>query len=1039
MNNDDYWKKAVDMLTGYMLPDRKTLFDDLKGNEGIPLMHVRMPHAGSEYTPGFVSGGGWRYESTDYVIPFYNAPKSWNADPAPGTTLDRWWAYITILGTMGGDDRLPPSGYDNPAGSDNTSQYLKDKGRYNEEGEYIKWNTRPLAQYSHGSADALFQIAYYPHNTWGFNNRGLSVDDSSYVDLLSFTEVGRAFDRAVNFFEDGAQRMKEWDGKEIGEESDTWSGTGASLFKHLIHKLNRNYDGYAEQLHGGASNAVEVSLDGYTLTSKPARALAYAQSVIRQEAENLYNAWLAWRDTSSPQRWLYDLLQQARLELFDNQYERTDIEPGTGTGLSYSKIISTAGFRQMITIEGKEYGAPGDTGTWKAIGEEAVRRWDHHAQEWLSAAGSESIERINEALRDVVKAFDDKLSDRDQQSLSEIANKEQTDKERDEIRKQNEEDRARAEKDRDEIRKQNEEDRARAEKDRDDALAENDESRKQAEEDRDEIRKQNESDRARAEKDRADALAENDESRKQAEADSDAARKTAEQDRNQAKQDQDAVRKQNEQDRATALTQQDEARAKAEQDSERLRAEQDEARAKAEKDSEEAKKSAAEQQSLVLSQNAGQRAIEDAERERIRNQQQQDRDEALAQAKKDREEAEKQQDEERQDIQAQELAAREQAETDRQKVLQDQQETRDQANRDQEEARQQALKEQTQAKYDLERDKADARAQYEQDLADAKAERDSADEAADQQSAQAKKDFDQARADATAQRDNARQKAESERAQAKLEYEKALSDGQISPEAAKAEYDQKLADINDREQETIEKADQQEAAAKEEYEREKAAIQQEQDQASQDAEQARKQAKADYDEHMADVQSESDRLRASQTDTGDLIRQRIDALPQPSALSSTYSPYGSEFGGNLYNLDDLGSALGRGQELAVNPSAGTGEYSGSPGMLPQTGKGGAAGGEGGSASERTRSVLEQGVSRAGRRGGTLEAQENSVATRGAVPTASGTPFAPPMSGGSGPQQNQATESSDRERTTWLAEDEEVWGTDEGGAPQALGR
>lgn len=49
------------------------------------------------------------------------------------------------------------------------------------------------------------------------------------------------------------------------------------------------------------------------------------------------------------------------------------------------------------------------------------------------------------------------------------------------------------------------------------------------------------------------------------------------------------------------------------------------------------------------------------------------------------------------------------------------------------------------------------------------------------------------------------------------------------------------------------------------------------------------------------------------------------------------------------------------------------------------------------------------------------------------------PFAPPMAGGMGPQQNQSTESGDRERTTWLAEDEDVWGTDEGGAPQALGR
>ncbi|MFK4103138.1 AAWKG family protein, partial [Streptomyces sp. NPDC019531] len=602
MINDDYWKKAVDMLTGYVLPDRKTLFDNLKGNEGIPLMHVRMPHAGSDYQPGFVSGGGWRYHNTDYVMPFYNAPKSWAADPEPGTTLDRWWAYITILGTVGGDDRLPPSGFDDPASTESTSEFLKDKGRWNKDGEYIKWNNGPLLQYSHGSGEALRQIADYPYSSQGFNNRGLSVDDGAYVDLLSFTEVARAFDRAVNFFDDGAQRMKDWDGKEIGEGSDAWSGTGASLFKHLVHKLLKNYEGYTEQLRGDASNGVEVSLDGYPLTSKPARALAYAQSVIRQEAENLHTTWRVWQPTgSSPQAMLYDLLQQARLELFDNQYDHTDIGPGHGRALG--AIVSTAGFRQMITIDGKDYGPPSDLNTWKAIGEEAIRRWDQNAQEWLAEAGAVSIERINEALRDVVKAFDDKLTDRDHQSLSDIANKEQTDKDRDQ-----------AKKDRDEVRKQNDEDRDQAKKDRD------------------EVRKQNDEDRARAKKDQDEARAKAEQDRARAEKDQDEARAKAEQDRARVEKDQDEARKQNDEDRARAKKDQDEARAKAEQDRD------------------DAKKGAAEQQSLALSGAAAQRAKDDAERERIRDQQQKDRDEALAQAKKDREEAGKQQAEERQRV-----------------------------------------------------------------------------------------------------------------------------------------------------------------------------------------------------------------------------------------------------------------------------------------------------------------------------------------------------------------------------------------------------
>lgn len=70
-NNDDNWKKAVDMLTGYVLPERSTLFDKLRGNDDIPLMHVRLHKAGGEEpVDGFIASGG-RGANTDYIIPFY--------------------------------------------------------------------------------------------------------------------------------------------------------------------------------------------------------------------------------------------------------------------------------------------------------------------------------------------------------------------------------------------------------------------------------------------------------------------------------------------------------------------------------------------------------------------------------------------------------------------------------------------------------------------------------------------------------------------------------------------------------------------------------------------------------------------------------------------------------------------------------------------------------------------------------------------------------------------------------------------------------
>jgi hypothetical protein len=62
-----------------------------------------------------------------------------------------------------------------------------------------------------------------------------------------------------------------------------------------------------------------------------------------------------------------------------------------------------------------------------------------------------------------------------------------------------------------------------------------------------------------------------------------------------------------------------------------------------------------------------------------------------------------------------------------------------------------------------------------------------------------------------------------------------------------------------------------------------------------------------------------------------------------------------------------------------------------------------------------------------------------ILTRGSTPTSSsGSPYAPGGSPAAG-QGNQSTESGDRERSSWVPEDEDVWGTDEGGAPAVIGR
>ena len=1069
-NNNDNWKKAVDLLTGYVLPERKTLFDDLKGNDGIPLIHVRLDkHGGPEYSSGFLSSSGWKTHNTDYTIPFYR-PSDDSQDVSAGKYLYRYRAYITFLAS---GQSWPPSGDDVIPDYTKTSERLKDKGGWNKEGEKLDWNTNALVRYVYGSRDALSQITMWPYSTHGFKNRGYPVDDADYVDLRTFTDAAKAFDRVVKFFEDSAVTVGKWDTENIGEGSDSWDGTSAAIFKELIHKLARNYEGYADQLNGrGGDDKSAVTVDGVTVTSEPARALADAQGVLLAQAQKLHDAWEAWKAESNPQRWLYDMLQNARLTLFDTQYDKTDIDTvssGSGPYTSWHNyVVSTDGFQNEIVIEGKSYGKPSEMTTWKAIADEAVRRWEQSVQDWLSTAGAEAIVAIHNAFKTAEKAFDTSITDKDDRPLSEISAEAEAEAEKKKAAAEAAAAKAEAEKEKAEAK-------AEAEKEKAEAKAEQEKEKAEAKAEqaaaKEEAAKEKAEAKAEAEKEKAEAKAERDAEKAEAKAEQEAAKEEAAKEKAEAKA---------EADREKAEAEAEQAAAKEEAEKEKA-----EAKAEQEKEKAEAKQAAAEQQAFVVAQN--QKAQDEAkkERERAAAQAEADRAEAKAEqeaakeeAAKEKAEAKAEQDAEKAEAKREQEAAKAEAEKEKAEAKAEQEAAQAEAKREQaaakaeadaekeaakqeqadaqsraeterEEARREALQEKQQARLDAQNAKADAQADYEEQKAEARAEREAALQDADRQEAAARQEYEQEKAEAQEQRDQAREDAEQERAEARREYEREIASGTDRDEA-RQEYDRRIEEIDAAEREAVERADAAEADARSEYDRAKADAQAERQEARTEAEQARKDAKADYDRRMADIQAEYDRIGAGGKDIDELIRERIADLPEPPDLSA-YNPggpsgsaYSSAFSDNLYNQDDLASALGRpqgGDAMAGASADGTGTGAGSPGMYPPMMRG--AGGEaGGGSGERTRNVIEPGVGRPGRTAATTAAvddEEHRVVPR-TTQTSSSTPFMPPMGpmGGAGEGRPQ-TESGDRERTTWLAEDEDVWGTDEGGAPQALGR
>ncbi|MFI0507663.1 AAWKG family protein [Streptomyces albogriseolus] len=1093
-NNDDYWKKAVDLLTGYVLPERKTLFDTLKGNDGIPMIHVRVEDEGGPgYSSGFLSSGGWGTHNTNYTIPYYQ-PAGNDTSVSEGSYLYRYRVYITFLATPAA---APPSGEDVIAKFEKTSKVLMDKGGSNSEGEKLDWDTSALVQYIYGSKAALDQLTMWPYSTHGFENRGIKVGDGTYVDLLTFTKTAQAFDRVVKFFEDSAVTLGAWDTENIGEGSDSWDGTSAAVFKALVHKLARNYEGYADQIDGKGTDGSAVTIDTVTVTSEPARALAAAQSVVLEQAQNLRDAWVAWRAESNPQRWLYDMLQDARFNLIENQFEKTDfdtVSSGSGPYTTWHNyVVSTAGFRNEIVVGEKSYGRPSDMTTWKAIADEAVRRWEQSVQDWLSTKGAEAIVAVNKAFKEAEKAFDTSITDRDDRPLSEIAAKEEADAEKKkaeaeaaaakaQAEKEKAEAKAQAEKEKAEAKAEREKEKAEAEKEKADAKA-------QAEKEKAEAKAEREKEKAEAEKEKADAKAQAEKEKAEAKAEREKEKSEAEKEKADAKAEQEREKAEAKAEQAAAKeeAEKEKAEAKAEQEREKAEAKAEQAAAKeeAEKEKAEAKAAAAEQQAFVLAQN--QKAQDEAkkERERAAAQAEADRAEAKAEQEAAKEEVEKEkaearaeQEREKAEARAEQAAAKEEAEkekaeakaeqaaaraeakaeqdavraeadAEREAATREQADARSRAEAQQEEARREALQERQQARLDAENAKADAQADYEQQKTEARADRDTALQEADRQEAAARQEYEREKDEAQEQRDQARQDAERERAEARREYEREIAAGTDEKEA-REEYDRRIAGIDAAEQAAADRAAAAEADAKREYDEAKADAQAEREEVRTEAEQARKDAKSAYDQRMRDIQAEYDRINAGEKDIDELIRQRIADLPEPPDLSaygggstgSAGSAYSSVFDDNLYNQDDLSSALGRPQgsgALAGASADGTGTGSGSPGMYPPMTRG--AGGEaGGNSGERTRTVIEPAVGRSGRTTGaqTVGDEEHRVVPR-STPTSSSTPFMPPMGGMGGAGERPQTESGDRERTTWLAEDEDVWGTDEGGAPQALGR
>jgi hypothetical protein len=396
-SGDDWWD-AISKLTGFEPPKRADLFKDhLFGNNDIPLMKMEFSdsyvepsnaeaEAINELGQWRTQNSGWRVQNTDFVVPFYYGSTS------IGSEVQMRKARITLLGTTGGPDA--------PGGGVSYGGEFTEHGSHLMGDDFKGWDSRPLAQYSFGGGIALEALLNEPYSTWRFTwNDSEPIDDTKSVDLTGFDRVASAFDRAAQFFHTSRATIQSWE-DELGSENAAWRGQAAGVFWDITHQLGVMYQDYTDTL---------PTVNG---VSKVGEDLRQVRTAVYNALSGLHSTWNLWVNSmdSNPLRVLHDVLLEVTDDIWYNNITkvRTDFEIYSGYETSYTSEtnkVTYDGFRVDAHNKntGGSYGDLNSFDTWKNIGTEAVKRWQKTVDDKLGKAGHDALVDAHNSWVDAVK------------------------------------------------------------------------------------------------------------------------------------------------------------------------------------------------------------------------------------------------------------------------------------------------------------------------------------------------------------------------------------------------------------------------------------------------------------------------------------------------------------------------------------------------------------------------------------------------------------------------------------------------------------
>jgi hypothetical protein len=385
-SDNDKWHDAITLLTGFTPPPRGTVFKDLYGNDEIPLMKVEIHD--SSATPSNAEldaindlswrtqNSGWRIENTDFSVPFYSGTNGAVGALPVGSEVKMRKARITLLGTDTAHN-VPAGGVDMGSKFGAGSHLMPDG--------FKGWDSTMLANYSYGGGLALEQLLNPPYTTHGWGMNGKNVADGDSVDVNTFELAADAFDRAALFFSMSRQTIQNWE-DQLGSEDAAWRGQAAGVFWDMIHQLGINYQNY--------SDALPLTL----FQSKAGYDLRQAKQGFVNAITNLHSTWSTWAlYTGNPLRWLHDILLEVTDDIWYNNITKVRYKYGYTEGDYGHQEVEYDGFRANVG----SYGNLDDLSTWKAIGNEAISRWQQSVKDTLEVAGKQALIDVNNTFVDI--------------------------------------------------------------------------------------------------------------------------------------------------------------------------------------------------------------------------------------------------------------------------------------------------------------------------------------------------------------------------------------------------------------------------------------------------------------------------------------------------------------------------------------------------------------------------------------------------------------------------------------------------------------